>query len=705
MRIRLTLLGVVAATLALAAQPFDAGTAGMAQGQQPEAQLPRFRAGANLVRVDAYVSVDGVAVTDLKPEDIEVYEDDKLQRIESLELIEARAPNPQSERTNPTNVRDMRQEAADAARVFTLFFDRFHVQLSGSYHARKPIIETLDKVIGPDDLVGVMTPEMSPSLITYSRRTASIERLVTDTWFRGQKGRLTDETPHEQAIRQCYPANRVYQGVADAMIARLRENNTLSALEGLVTHLDALRPERKFVMVFTEGWSLYQRDETLARVLGGEPPSPTPLGTDPLTGSIRRPGAPDSTTGAIASFEACERERLMLAFMDNELRFRELLQRANRANVSFYPIDARGLIVFDQPTNFDLPPSVDAAWLRDRHEDLRMMASQTGGLAVLDTTNDISGAMQRIFADVGSYYLASYYSSNAKLDGRFRRVRLEVKRENAEVRARPGYLAPTEAEARAAGVAPERPAGSRPVPAPSVRRALDAIAPGRGNLPVRIQAAGGRGLVRAVVELDAATARQPEWLSGGTLRLTVEPDRGGASNTASPSQTMTMTIEPGQRSIPVDGTDLPVAAGRYLVRAELTPRAGRLPIQVSTFVTVPPDAAVVGTAALALRRGPSTGLAYVPTADPRFRRTERLRLEVALADGALEATGRMLTREGAAMPLVVTYSTRIDEAKKLTLGVAEVALSPLAAGEYVLELAIKKTGAPEIITYGFRIIP
>ena len=98
-------------------------------------------------------------------------------------------------------------------------------------------------------------------------------------------------------------------------------------------------------------------------------------------------------------------------------------------------------------------------------------------------------------------------------------------------------------------------------------------------------------------------------------------------------------------------------------------------------------------------------LAYVPTADPRFRRTERLRIEVPLTDAAIEATGRLLTREGAAMPLVVSYSTRVDEAKKQTLAVAEVVLAPLAAGEYVLELAIKKAGEPEIITYGFRIVP
>jgi hypothetical protein len=167
---------------------------------------------------------------------------------------------------------------------------------------------------------------------------------------------------------------------------------------------------------------------------------------------------------------------------------------------------------------------------------------------------------------------------------------------------------------------------------------------------------------------------------------------------------MTVAIEPGQRSIPIDGTESPLPAGRYLLRAELTPRAGRSPLQVSTYVTVPADSAVVGTAALALRRGPSTGLAYVPTADPRFRRTERLRIEVPLTDAA-EATGRLLTREGAAMPLVVNYSTRVDEARHLTLGVAEVVLAPLAAGEYVLELSIKKSGAPEIVSYGFRIVP
>ena len=707
MRLRLALCGFVIP--ALLGASFDSHSAALggemlaqdAQNAQPE-ELPRFRAGTNLVRVDAYVSKDDVAVTDLKVDDFEVFEDDKPQKVEAFELVTARGPNPQSERTNPTNVRDMRQEANDAARVFTLFFDRFSVSLSGSYHARKPIIETLDRLIGPDDLIGVMTPDMSPSAITYSRKTTSIEKAVTDNWHWGARDRLTAETEQEKSIHLCYPTAGVDRsGLAEEMIARLREQRTLDALEALIVHLEGLRPERKFVMVFTEGWPLYRVNESLARVEKDRIPTGDPLGTDPRTGGLFRPGSADPQTGN-QTLQSCDRLRTMLAFIDHEMEFRQLLQRANRANVSFYPIDARGLIVFDTPIEWGVPPSVDQAWLRERHNDLRTMAEQTDGEAVLDTSN-VSAAMQKIFADVGSYYLLSYYSTNQRLDGRFRRIRVEVKRDDVKVRARPGYLAPTEAEARAAGAASTAASGKN-VPPPTVTRALDSLAPARGNLPVRVQAAGGHGTIRAIVELDVATAKQPEWLSGGMLKVTFVPEGSQGAIKGGASQTVTQAIEPGQRSIAIDGTTEPLTAGRYAVRAELTPRAGRLPIQVTTFATVPAEAAQVGTGALAYRRGPSTGLAYVPTADPRFRRTERLRIEVPVESEGFAGAGRLLTREGQPLQVVVNTSTRADDkGKQLVIG--EAVLAPLAAGEYVLELSVTKDGKTEVVGYGFRLVP
>jgi hypothetical protein len=239
-----------------------------------------------------------------------------------------------------------------------------------------------------------------------------------------------------------------------------------------------------------------------------------------------------------------------------------------------------------------------------------------------------------------------------------------------------------------------------------VTRALDALAPARGNLPARVQAVGGRNTIRAIVELDPVTAKLPEWLAGGTLKLTFEAERTPGSSAPSVApQTMVVAVDPGQRSIVINGSEQLLPAGRYMVRAELTARNGRLPIQVTTFATVPADTTDVGSGGLAARRGPSTGLAYVGTADPRFRRTERLRLEVPLASDGYTGTGRLLTREGQATALIVAFSTRTDEATKQQFGVADLTLAPLAEGEYVMELSIARNGKTEVVSYGFRIIP
>lgn len=682
---RRVLLGVVVPVLLCAfVTPYSHALA------QERQQTPRFRAGANLVRADVYVSKDGAAVTDLKTDDFVVYEDDEPQQVESFELIRARGPNPQSERRDPTNVRDMRQQMQDSARVFTLFFDRMFVQLSGSDHARQPVIETLNKVIGPDDLVGAMASDMAPTQVTYSPRTGSIESFLTETWHWGERMRSPTIQNTDPAIRGCLWA------MEDTAIRRkYEEQKTLESLRSLVVHLEGLRPERKFVMIFTEGWPLYPADSRQAPEAAPRPDRPV---VDPRTGGIQRPEATDPGTG-LRSDSSCDRIQSLLSAADHRREFNELLQVANRANVSFYPIDTRGLIVCDHPDCAG-NMAVDNAMLRERRNALYDMAAATDGQAVLDA-GDVGKAMQKVFADVGSYYLLGYYSTNQKLDGRFRRIRVEVKRPDTDVRARPGYLAPTEAEARAASASVDKAVAARAAIPPTVSRALDALSPARGNLPARIQAAGGAGTIGAIVELDAATMKQPEWMTGGTLRISFDPETSGAEKPA----LLTMAIDPGQRSVTIDRPGEPLPAGRYTVRAEVAPRGSRSGTQVSTPVEVLAADAAVGSSALAYRRGPSTGLAYMPTADARFRRTERLRIEVPIRGEGITATGRMLTRDGQATPLTVTYQPRRDDASGRSFGQAEVILSPLAAGEYVMELTFTAGGIHYPVAYGFRIIP
>src|SRR5262245_19513795 len=162
-------------------------TVGVA-GQQQAVEQPRFRGGTNLVRIDAYVSKDGAAVSDLTAADFEVFEDDKPQTIEGFQLVARRPPSPQPTRPDPTSVAAMREAVADPdARLFTLFFDTFHVSLTGSYRAQAPVVTMLDKVVGQDDLIGAMTPEMSPINIVYGHRRSSIEQFVKETWTWGQR--------------------------------------------------------------------------------------------------------------------------------------------------------------------------------------------------------------------------------------------------------------------------------------------------------------------------------------------------------------------------------------------------------------------------------------------------------------------------------------------------------------------------------------
>ena len=182
-----------------------------AQGQEQ----PRFRGGANLVRLDAYVTVGGEPVTDLTAQDFEVLEDNVPQKVESFEHIRPRRPAAQAERLEPNTVSESRTMASDpSARLFVLFLDTFHVPLAGSFHARKPLVQFLDRAIGQDDMVGMMTAEMSARNLTLARRTETIEGILTDNWYWGKRDRIATKTEREQALEMCYPDLGATAGIA-----------------------------------------------------------------------------------------------------------------------------------------------------------------------------------------------------------------------------------------------------------------------------------------------------------------------------------------------------------------------------------------------------------------------------------------------------------------------------------------------------------
>jgi len=561
--------------------------------QQPQQPPPRFRAEANFVRVDVYATKGDVPVQDLSQEDFEVTEDNAPQKIDSFEHIVVNPAGPQDVLIEPSSPSQARELAADPKRrVFVVFLDTHGVPLEGSHGIKEPLIEMLQRVMGEDDLVALMTPDMSASQLTFGRKTKVIEEGLRETWFWGRRDTIMLDQ-WEQHVSDCFPPlpteTDVVSALAKELIRRRKERVTLDALRDLVEYMGTLREGRTNVITVTDGWLLYRPDQSLLAPRQDRtghnadplPGSPTPVGVGPGGTLTKEPYKEPYSAGDRTK---CDADRADLAFTDDDQYFKTIYGEANRANVSFYTIDPRGLVAFDTPIGPDPPPSivVDAAMLHQRHETLHTLANATDGLAMMDS-NDLRKQLRRISDDLTSYYLLGYRSTNNKLDGQYRAIKVRSKRPGVAIRARHGYTAATAEEvarARAAAAVPisgEKEALTRALGTiESDARALSRTVRGNGEPVVfhrgpstgnQVQPSPGRVFPRSErirLELEAA-AGTPVWT--GVLL-----DRNGGK-TAVPVVTSERTdAASGQRWLVADVTLAPLGAGDYVI--ELTVTAG-----------------------------------------------------------------------------------------------------------------------------------
>ncbi|MCE5306522.1 MAG: VWA domain-containing protein [Acidobacteriales bacterium] len=140
--------------------------------------------------------------------------------------------------------------------------------------------------------------------------------------------------------------------------------------------------------------------------------------------------------------------------VDNEAQMRATVNAAIRSNVSLYPIDARGLVA-QAPLGDATKASPGGQGmysgsaarttmtnLQDQQESLYTLAADTGGKALLDE-NDLSLGIQQAQKDIASYYILGYYSTNQNMDGRYRRIKVQLtnKSLSAKLDYRSGYFA------------------------------------------------------------------------------------------------------------------------------------------------------------------------------------------------------------------------------------------------------------------------
>jgi VWFA-related protein len=711
--------------------------------QRPEQQAPTFRAAANLVRLDVYPTSAGKPVPNLNATDFEVLEDGVPQKLTSFEHVVVGPGAAGEERVEPHGVDDAKRMAADARnRVFVLFLDTYHVTDGSAWHggrfrnrgsAREPLPKTqksiidprgiekalvdfVNRTMAPTDLLAVITPEMDVSQLTFSRRSEQLDELLHTAWAR--RFSWDDLDPEEERWFLSYPPDtdcpvHCFSGVAEEMVLRRREQLSLDTLKRTVAELRTVREERKAIVLVTEGWTMFRPNPQLARPLAagcliGCPPQ-IPGGKQVRVGlDGKLEVGPDPRSSSSTDRQASDVARLTLSNFDAQLIFRQVITDANRSNASFYPVDPRGLAVFETPMDAGRPDGAtlqpnaveDINGLRARQEPLRDLASRTDGRAML-TSNDLKASLRKIADDLSDYYLLGYYSTNDKLDGRFRKISVRVKRPDVAVRARQGYWAATEAEI-AARAKVERRVEPDTVARESALATLNAF---RTDRPFRVVAGWAHGvnakpLGWVVGEVDSSAARQAPWNSEADVTVTVSQPDGPVFAT----QHATLAGNQPRFAVRFDGETF--AAGEYVIRVRATTKSGKGAEAAESVRVAVPDtqrALLLSDSALLFRRGPFSGPGFQPTADLRFRRSERLRVDVSLAAPAESLRARLLDRNG--QPLSIPMAAAPREEGGVWFASCELTLAPLAQGDYLVEVSAAKDGKMLKTVIGFRVVP
>jgi VWFA-related protein len=145
---------------------------------------------------------------------------------------------------------------------------------------------------------------------------------------------------------------------------------------------------------------------------------------------------------------------LNLNGVDNQSQFQSATNAAVRANVTIFAVDSRGLVAS--------PPLGDATHgspggigmyngnsamtgamnFQKTQDSMYALATDTGGKALLDN-NDLGSGIIEAEQSIGDYYILGYYSSNTKMDGKYRRIKLTYNGDpTAKVSYRQGYFGP-----------------------------------------------------------------------------------------------------------------------------------------------------------------------------------------------------------------------------------------------------------------------
>ncbi|MGH9775090.1 MAG: VWA domain-containing protein [Candidatus Acidiferrales bacterium] len=382
-------------------------TTSPSQQQTPKQPAAVLRTTTRVVEMSVVVhNKKGNCITGLTRDDFIVKDEGKQQDIRFFLEEKQQPPSPEAGPTTLgffTNLNELQSGASSNYNVILL--DGLNSKFEDRAFARQQIIKFL-KQLQPNDRVALYA--LGTQLrVLYDFTDNAAELLKALDTYKGVP--LSDmDDPYQPANSRFRGLNMLFEESRQAILEAKTGNKilfTVQAMEAIADHLAGL-PGRKNLVWVSDGFPLYM-------------------------GFHKFGGRQFPSSAGQAYFLEVERAARAL----------------EKANMAVYPVDAHGMLA--PPTAirggpgevYALEPSaVNMFTGADNDSTMDFLAKRTGGIA-FHNENDIRRAIRRAIDDSSDSYLLGYSPEGIAWDGKFRKVRVEVKRPGTEVRTREGYFA------------------------------------------------------------------------------------------------------------------------------------------------------------------------------------------------------------------------------------------------------------------------
>jgi VWFA-related protein len=404
------------------------------QSPTPGQQGTVFRAASNLVSSDIIVrDSQGRFVSDLKVGEFKVFEDGVEQRITNFYTVVGGRATSQlmatapGITTNPGLILPRSRPPDTSGRIFIIFIDDLHLFARDTPRVRNVLEQLRDTLIHQNDLVGFVSSgpssiEINPAYDYQHRR------------FNEALSKVIGSAP---SLAEMLDSLDNPSGISGL---RFNVHVAFSAAYRILDQAARITNRRKAFIYVSSGFNFNPfKDERLK------------IAIERYSGGLSKDSNGDGEVDDEEEQQRLPHESLtddaaragtLFAEADLTQEVAELIRAANRANTTFYTVDPRGLVSYDDISiNRQLPINEWRDFIGTQHSALMALGENTGGFCVCND-NDFKKAFQRIDNETSDYYILGYNSNNPDPKKVRRSIRIEVNRPNLTMVYRPEYTLP-----------------------------------------------------------------------------------------------------------------------------------------------------------------------------------------------------------------------------------------------------------------------